>query len=145
MDVILATSGDPDGEALARDVGADGFLAKPITSLAEFQHTILANLPAERQPPGLREVPDERIMPDPMAFQDDMAHIADVLSDPSDDSVLDYVAQFISGVARSAQDKTLEQAADALGKARVSGASVQQETAKLAGLVQKRLAQKIAI
>lgn len=145
VDVILATSGDPDGEELARAKGADGYLPKPVTSLAAFQQTILGNLPAERRPLGLREVPDEEIAPDPMAFQDDMAHIADVLNDTTDGTVLDYVAQFIGGVARSAQDKALEQAAEALGKARASGASVQQETTKLASLVQQRLTQKIAI
>jgi len=145
VDVILATSGDPDGELRAKAAGADGFLPKPITSLATFQQTVLGNLPAERQPVGLREVSDEEISPDPIAYQDDMAHIADVLKDPADETVLDYVAQFIRGVAHSAQDKTLEQAAEALGKARASGASVHQETAKLAGLVQQRLTQKLAI
>lgn len=145
VDVILATSGDPDGEARAKAAGADGFLPKPITSLATFQQTVLNGLPADRQPVGLRAVTDEQIIPDPMAFQDDMAHIADVLNDPDDETALDYVAQFISGVARSAQDKALEQAAEALSKARASGVSVQKETAKLAGLVQQRLTQKVAI
>ncbi|MFK7744227.1 MAG: response regulator [Roseobacter sp.] len=145
VDVILGTSGDIDGETVALAAGADGFLAKPITSLAAFQHAVLCNLPAERQPTGLREVPDETIHPDPMAFQDDMAHIADVLSDTEDDSALDYVAQFLGGVARSAKDTGLEQAAEALAKARASGASAQTETAKLVGLVQQRLTQKMAI
>lgn len=145
VDVILATSGDPDGAAMAEAAGTDGFLPKPITSLAAFQHAILKNLPADRQPSGLRDIPDEHILPDQMAFQDDMAHIADVLNDPADDTVLDYVAQFIGGVARSAQDKALEQAADALGKARASGASVQQETSRLATLVHQRLTNRLAI
>lgn len=145
VDVVLGTSGDPDGEAQAINAGADGFLAKPITSLGVFQQAVLSNLPADRQPSGLREIPDETINPDRMAFQDDMAHIADVLQDTDDETALDYVAQFLGGVARSAQDKGLEKAATALADARAAGASAQSETAALAGLVQQRLTQKLAI
>lgn len=145
VEVVLATSGDPDGEHIAAQAGADGFLSKPITSLAAFQQAVLSNLPPERQPAGPREVTDEEVSPDIIAFQDDMAHIADVLEDPADDSALDYVAQFITGVARSAHDKGLEQAAVSLAKARASGASVQKEVAKLSGLVKQRLTQKLAI
>jgi DNA-binding NarL/FixJ family response regulator len=145
VEVVLGISGDPDGETLALDAGADGFMAKPITSLAAFQQIILDNLPVERRPSGLREVPDEVINPDRMAFHDDMAHVADVLADSEDESVLDYVAQFLSGVARSAEDTSLEKAAAALARARASGASAVSETASLAGLVQQRLARKLAI
>ena len=145
VDVVLGTSGDLDGEEMALTAGADGFLAKPITSLATFQQAVLVNLPAERQPLGLREISDEVVHPDLMAFQDDMAHIADVLDDPENESALDYVAQFIGGVARSAQDKGLEQAAEALAKARAKGASARLEAETLTGLIQQRLTQKMAI
>ncbi|MEM9575808.1 MAG: response regulator [Pseudomonadota bacterium] len=145
VDVVLGTSGDTNGEETALAAGADGFLAKPITSLAVFQQAVLANLPAERQPSGLREISDEVVHPDLMAFQDDMAHIADVLDDPENDSALDYVAQFIGGVARSVQDRALEQAAEALAKARAAGTSARAEAEALAGLVQQRLTQKMAI
>ncbi|MCV3271408.1 response regulator [Roseobacter sinensis] len=145
VDVVLGTSGDIDGEELAMQAGADGFLEKPITSLALFQQAVLSNLPADRQPTGLRELPDEIIHPDRMAFQDDMAHIADVLEDPPDEQSLDYVAQFLGGVARSAQDQVLEQAAEALAKKRAAGEPATTETAKIAGLIQERLTQKLAI
>jgi hypothetical protein len=130
---------------VALAAGADGFLAKPITSLGAFQQAVLANLPKERQPSGLRQVPDDEIHPDLMAFQDDMAHIADVLDDPENETTLDYVAQFIGGVARSAQDKGLEQAAEALARARAAGASARSETDALAGIVRQRLTRKMAI
>jgi CheY-like chemotaxis protein len=143
--VVLGTSGDAGGEDAAMLAGADGFLAKPITSLAEFQYAVLSNLPAERQPLGLRSLTDEEILPDKMAFQDDIAHIADVLDDTRDDRALDYVAQFLSGVARSAKDSPLEQAADALARKRAAGEPAGSETAELAGLIQQRLTQKIAI
>lgn len=145
VDVVLGTSGDLNGEAAALAAGSDGFLTKPIVSLAIFQQTILSNLPVDRQPSGLRQVPDEIIHPDLIAFQDDMAHIADVLDDKDSETALDYAAQFIGGVARSAHDTGLEQAAEALAKARASGASVQNEVSKLNFLVQQRLTKKLAI
>lgn len=145
VDVVLGTSGDLNGEAVALAAGSDGFLTKPIVSLAIFQQTILSNLPVDRQPSGLRQVPDEIIHPDLIAFQDDMAHIADVLDDKDSETALDYAAQFIGGVARSAHDTGLEQAAEALAKARASGASVQNEVSKLDFLVQQRLTKKLAI
>ncbi|MEM9636816.1 MAG: response regulator [Pseudomonadota bacterium] len=145
VDVVLGTSGDPDSDKQALDAGADGFLAKPINSLAAFQQAVLSNLPADRQPTGLRELPDEIIHPDRMAFQDDMAHIADVLEDPADDHSLDYVAQFLGGVARSAQDRVLEKAAAALAQKRAAGEPAGTETAEIAGLIQQRLTQKLAI
>lgn len=145
VEVVLGTSGDPDGEQRALDAGAEGYLAKPITSLALFQQAVLSKLPTERRPAGLRQVPDETIAPDQMAFQDDMAHIADMLQDPMDDSILDYAAQFLGGVARSAHDESLENAAAALAKARANGGPARSETAALTGLVQQRLSRKLAI
>ncbi|QJF50025.1 response regulator [Roseobacter ponti] len=145
VDVVLGTSGDPDGEAQAMSAGADGFLAKPITSLALFQQEVLSNLPQDRQPTGLRELPDDSISPDPMAFQDDMEHIAGVLDDQSDGTTLDYVAQFLGGVARSAHDVGLEKAAAALAAKRASGLPAVQEATDLSGLIRQRLTQKLAI
>ncbi|WP_187428938.1 Regulator of RpoS [Roseobacter fucihabitans] len=145
VDIVLGTSGDPDGHDLAMAAGADGFLEKPITSLAAFQQEVLSNLPADRQPTGLRQLSDEIIHPDRMAFQDDMAHIADVLQDPADEGALDYVAQFVGGVARSAHDDILERAATDLAKSRAAGMPSRAEAAKVAGLIQERLTQKLAI
>jgi DNA-binding response OmpR family regulator len=145
VDVILGTSGDINTEARAMQAGADGFLAKPILSLAAFQHAILSNLPADRQPSGLREVADEIIEPDQMAFQDDMAHIADVLDSPHNAATLDYVAQFVGGVARSAHDHGLEKAALALAQARAAGAAARSESENLSVLVRQRLTHKLAI
>lgn len=143
--VILGTSGDDFVEDTAIAAGADGFLAKPITSLAVFQNAVLSRLPAEQRPVGPREVEDEIIHPDPMAYQDDMAHVADVLNTDTEDAVLDYVAQFVGGVARSAHDTVLAQAAAALADARKRGRPVAFDTARIAGLVQERLEQKRAI
>lgn len=137
--VILGTSGDDFAESLAIAAGADGFLAKPITSLATFQQAVLAHMSSDRQPLGPRVLSDESIHPDPIAFQDDMAHMAEILNNQIDGKVLDYVAQFINGVARSADDAPLAQAAADLAQARASGTPVATNTARIAGMVQDRL------
>jgi CheY-like chemotaxis protein len=145
VDVLLGTSGDELGEPRARAAGADGFLTKPITSLAVFQTAILSLLPAHRRPLGPRRLTDEIITPDPIAYRDDMAHVAEVMGEDGDDTMLDYVAQFVSGVARSAQDTPLQHAAEALATARARGKPVGSDAARIAGLVQARLDQKLAI
>ncbi|WP_164658269.1 response regulator [Tropicibacter sp. Alg240-R139] len=143
--VILGTSGDEFGEDTAIAAGADGFLAKPITSLAVFQSAILSKIPADRHPSGPRVLRDEIIDPDPIAYQDDMAHVADVLTDTCDGKTLDYVAQFVGGVARSASDTVLANAARDLAEARATGAPVATDAARVAGLIQERLERRKAI
>lgn len=145
VDVILATSGDDNTEVLAMAAGADGFLAKPLNSLAAFQEAILANLPADRQPAGPRIVNDEVIKPDPISYRDDMAHAADMLSEDHDGRLLDYLAQFIRGVAHSADDRALERAALALAESRQQRGPSRAEVARLAGLVQERLSERAAM
>lgn len=144
-DVILGISGDADSEARALEAGADGFMEKPVVSLANFQEAILSQLPPDRQPNGPRSLPDSTVEPDPIAYRDDMVHVADVLEDVQDARALDYVVQFLGGVARSAQDAELLHATNALAAKRASGDAAASETAVIAGLVQQRLAEKIAI
>ena len=147
-EVILGTSGDDNSEAIAMEAGADGFLAKPINSLGAFQDRILSSLPDDRRPMGPRSVVQDAVEPDPIAYRDDMAHVAEILDkakSATDTRLLDYVAQFLGGVARSASDDDLVLAADALAAKRASGHAVPSELATVAGLVQARLAQKVAI
>lgn len=145
VDVLLASSGDDFAEDAAIAAGADGFLAKPIHSLATFQQAILSRLPENRRPGVVRLLPDDRIFPDPVAYRDDMAHVADVLGEAADDRTLDYVAQFLRGVALSAEDAPLARAAEALAEARADGRPVIRDTARIAGLVQERLEHRQAI
>tara|TARA_R110000850_G_scaffold38951_4_gene101432 strand:- start:872 stop:1609 length:738 start_codon:yes stop_codon:yes gene_type:complete len=142
---VLATSGDDSLEVEAMAAGAQGFLSKPITSLAAFQQMVLAALPADRQPPGLRALVDEQISPDELAYHDDMNYAAELLENLHSDKALDYIAHFLQGVARSVADVGLEQAAIALAGKRASGQTATSETAQIAGLIQQRLATKIAI
>lgn len=143
--VILGTSGDDFAETVAIAAGADGFLAKPLTSLADFQEAILSRLPADMRPQGPRVLPDDVITPDPIAYRDDMEHLADVLEDNTDERTLDYVGQFVTGVARSAKDGALLQAAEDLLTARRNGRVTPAQVARIAGLVQDRLTEKVAI
>ncbi len=143
--VILAMSGDDCNKAAAVNAGADGFLSKPLKSISCFQKSILELLPADRRPSDLYAIRDEVIRPDPMAYQDDMAHIADVLTGPNDARTLDYAAQFLSGVAREADDMVLAEAARRLAASRAQGTPITSQAAQVAGLVQSRLEQRKAI
>lgn len=143
--VVLATSGDDGLEAEAMAAGAQGFLSKPITSLAVFQQMVLAALPADRQPPGLRVLEDEQVSPDELAYHDDINYAAELLDNLSDENALDYIAQFLQGVARSVEDAHMEQAAIALAGKRAAGEATTSEAAQIAGLIQQRLSHKIAI
>lgn len=142
---ILAISGDDTLEGAAMAAGADGFLVKPVLSLGAFQEKVLSILPAERRPKGPRQVDEQVVEPDRLAYRDDMAHIADVLEDQHTARTLDYVAQFTSGVAGLANDTALADAARALARKRALGETAASETARIAGLVQHRLAEKVAI
>lgn len=142
---ILGISGTDGGEAAAMAAGADGFLSKPLTNLNVFQHSILATLPAHRQLSGPRALSGQEVCPDPLAYRDDMVHASNLLGEHTEGPVLDYVAQFLSGVARSADDTQLERAASALQAQRRSGAALTIQLAQLADLVQERLASRMAI
>ena len=102
---VIGLSGDGDGEARARAAGADGFLAKPLTSLAAFQQAVLAVLPPEVRPPGPRPLSLETVRPDRVAFHDDMAHASAMLAGAGEGGAAalpaGYVAQFLAGVARA--------------------------------------------
>lgn len=145
VDVILGTSGDDMNEAIALAAGADGFLAKPLNSLAGFQTAVLSSLPAEMRPTGMRPVVDDVISPDPISFQDDMAHAAEMLSTDADVQTLDYIAQFLQGVATSAQDDKLSEATREFAKARSAGGALHAQTARLAGMVHDRMVTDVAI
>ncbi len=143
VSVILGISGDDDGEGKARAAGADGFLAKPIDSLAVFQAAVLAHLPPEMHPRGLRTVNDDRISPDPIALQDDLAHISEILHGATnDDGSIAYIAQFLGSLAQLAQDNPLAAAANQLGTHCRNGQPVAGDVQRIADLVHERLSQR---
>lgn len=140
VDVILGTSGDDGAEAAALAAGADGFLAKPVSSLAAFQDAILRHLPRDRQPKGLRLVQDEQVAPDMIAYHDDLCHVAAVLGGDEEPATIDYVTQFLGGVARSAADQDMGRAVDQLAESRAAGGPLGGPLQSLTALVESRLA-----
>ncbi len=140
IDVILGVSGDDGAHDEVIDAGADGFLAKPVKNLFAFQSAILEHLPAERQPPSPRLMSNETILPDPIAFRDDLSHVAQILKDKDEDGTLDYVTQFLGGVAHSAQDHDLDVAVSNLVQLRDAGSNPDQGVAALSQIVESRIA-----
>ena len=145
IDMLLAISGDPDGEAPARQAGADGFIGKPISRLGEFQAALLAHMPAERRPGGPRRLPEEEVAPDRIAFRDDLELAAQLLRSgwPAEREIA-YVAQFLAGVARGAGDPALQRAAEDLTAARGVGRT-DPALARLAARLDDRLADPVPI
>ena len=143
--VILGTSADDQARLPCLAAGADGFLDKPLQSLSFFQAAILEHLPAERQPSGPRALHDEVVHPDIIAYRDDMAHVAELLGSGENAGVLDYVTQFLDGVAALAGDHPLIDANRSLRHAHESGLPLRSDLAHLAGLLQDRLADRVAI
>jgi two-component system, OmpR family, response regulator len=145
VDVVLATSGDPENESIALLAGADGYMPKPISSIAAFQSAILAHLPQDRQPPGPRNLPSGIVTPDDLTYREDLAHVAQSLSGEEEDDALAYITQFLGGVARSAGDADLCEAVDAVSERRRSGGALRADVARLAALVQDRLSPRPGI
>jgi DNA-binding response OmpR family regulator len=110
--VILGTSGDPDGQQAALAAGADGYLEKPIASLAAFQTAILRHLPDRL---AMAASDDSRIAPDMMALCDDLKRAATLASGDGDAATRRYLAGFVAGVAHSTADHALAAAATAVG------------------------------
>ena len=132
--VVLAISGDSGLADTAMAAGADGFLAKPIESLAKFQATVLASLPScGARPVGVGAIGDI-VEPDPIALRDDLTHVARLLDAMPNPEALDYIANFLAGIATSTRDRPLADAARNL--ARDHGCGVSQ----ISDLVQIRLA-----
>lgn len=142
---LLAISGDPFGEDVAIAAGADGFMAKPFSSLAAFQAAILRHLPTPMRPHGVRAVVEEAVVPDPLAYRDDIAHAADLLDDSGDRATLSYVAQFTAGVARSVGDHALASAAADLAAAMSGQRDHAGVAARLRAMVRARLSDRVAI
>jgi DNA-binding response OmpR family regulator len=140
IQVILGISGDAGTHDDVMASGADGFIEKPVRSLVAFQAAILKHLPADRQPPSPRVMSDETILPDPITYRDDLSHIAQVLKDQDEEDTLDYVTQFLSGIARSAQDHDLNAAVANIVQLRDAGSNPDKGVAALSQLVQSRIA-----
>ncbi len=121
--VVLGMSGDAGGRVSAMAAGADGFLDKPLESVAVLRDMLLRHLP-ERACGGPLG-PEAVLVPDVLALRDDLAHAAALLEAGTGEGGA-YVAGFVRGVARHARDRVLAEAAGleeirALLKERLTG------------------------
>ena len=109
---IIGLSADPSRATAAMEAGADSFIEKPLNSVAGFQSAILMNLPHHRRPMDIRLLPDLAFEADQRALQEDLIHALELLNNTKDGANSGYLAAFVTGVARTASDPTLEQAAE---------------------------------
>ncbi len=139
VDVMIGMSGDDSlaGEVMA--AGADGFISKPITSIAAFQCAILPLLPEQVRPTGLRVIGTDAVVPDRMALRDDLALAARLLSEGLDDPTLEYVARFVGGLGKSSDDGALVDAARILASRHATGHPVADAVMELRLLLDDRL------
>jgi DNA-binding response OmpR family regulator len=115
--ILLGTSGADrfEAEGEARASGADGFLPKPVETLAEFQAVIVALLPEAMRPRMPRVVEGGAVTPDLIAYREDLSHAMELLS--LDDPPMGYLRRFLLGVARTAHDDGLEDRANGIANA----------------------------
>lgn len=137
---LLGTSGnDPDASARAVEAaGGDGFLPKPLESLAAFQASILSHLPADMHPTRPRQADTTQVMPDALAYREDLSHAANLLG--SDQPPVGYLRPFLIGIARVAHDDALEARAQDLAE-NFSGRDVQE----LQAMLSERIARVAAV
>lgn len=109
--VLLATTGAGLGEAEAAALaaGADGFLPKPIASLAIFQTQLMRFLPPDLRPAGPRLADTGAVCPDTLALREDLSHAVELLN--LNPPPAGYLRRFLLGVARLAEDARLEEQA----------------------------------
>lgn len=102
--VILGTSASESGRATALAAGADGYLDKPVESLAAFQRALIG-VAAAGSGIGL-------VMPDALALRDDLLRVSERLAAGPDAGTRRYLAGFVRGLARMLRDPGLAAAAE---------------------------------
>ncbi|AHM02541.1 Response regulator [Roseibacterium elongatum DSM 19469] len=135
--IIIGTSGSEREAAAqqARAAGADGFLPKPLDSLAAFQAELLRHLPPEFHPSVPREVETNAVQPDALALREDLTHAMHLLA--LERPPIGYLRRFLIGLARSVDDDALEGQALAMGSQGIGTHASDQ--AKLRALISQRL------
>lgn len=110
--IVLGMSGDPSGRALALAAGAEGFLDKPLESLAAFQGVLTRYLPDR-----IIGLPgdDAELVPDTLALRDDLAHALSLIDAGITAESHAYLTGFLNGVARHAHDTDLVEAVGGAG------------------------------
>ncbi len=125
--VVLGMSGDGTGRVGAIAAGADGFVEKPLESVAVLRDLLMRFLPDRDA--DLAFGTEAALHPDALALRDDLAYAADLLDRRPGEGTRAYVAGFVVGVARHAHDAALAEAA------------VRARPEEIRALLQDRLAQ----
>lgn len=134
---IIATSGDETLHQAALAAGADVFLPKPISSISHFQQVVLELIPETLRPISISRPNNDHIEPDPIALRDDLSLASDLLRNAPDAQTLDYVAGFLSGLAKNAGDTELAEISDRVRALRARNTTAD-TLAKMAELVESR-------
>lgn len=135
---ILGTSAETGFSEACTKAGANGFISKPLGSLAEFQQAVLQTLPSGSQPSGLRVVNEATMEPDLMALRDDLVHIENVIEQTNstpDNRTFAYAAQFLSSLAKSSGQAPLAIAAQRLAKIRAEDPSRRDATQQVSKVI----------
>lgn len=125
---IVALSGDPVLEHAALRAGADAFLAKPLSLSAHLTPLLgvavdlgqrlgvidtALGLPSTARPSALESPrPNRNMGADPLALRDDLMRARDLLARGQEPASIGYAAQFLSGIARSLDDRRLMELAE---------------------------------
>lgn len=144
LPAILIISGADEEEvaAAARDVDADMYLVKPISSLATFQsavNTALTGLSAPQVVTGDAGTPD---IGSSDALRHDFENMHDLLGEAIENgerSDFKFAAKFLLGVVGTAPDPELEIAVEALDAALGDGLPVDKEATVLRRLLTNRI------
>lgn len=125
----------------ARDVGADGYLVKPISSFSDFQRSVVSLLPEDLRPPldSIGSVTPRQIGED--ALTHDLLNAQDLLKDAmanKNTEAAEFSAHFLLGVARTIEDGELISAATSM-LAAMGGGSETQGMRRALDLVSARL------
>lgn len=142
---VLAISGSVNEETRAsvKAAGAGGFMPKPIGNMKQFQDVIIATMEGSSAMPGFApSVVDTPPSLDQQALADDLDHIRDVLTEAlplKDMSRVEYCAQFVASIARTAQDQDLMNGASAFFQSMEQGSGQMRGGKSILELVQKKL------
>ncbi|MEM7719288.1 MAG: response regulator [Pseudomonadota bacterium] len=112
LEGIIATSGDESLREAAIKAGADTFLAKPLLSVSQFQQVALALLPDQARHIVVATNAVDDVTPDPISLRDDLSLAAELLRVEADQATLDYVAGFLAGIAKCADQPRIAELGD---------------------------------
>jgi len=141
--VLIVSASEEDVTAVAaQSADADGYITKPIAGIVAFQNAVLSVCPGRE---GDQADWAAQYCPDISrsdAFQQDLENAQDLLRealDLGDTGNLIYCAQFLRGVAATAEDEELGHQAAALSARVVAGHAGRQSGQETLNLVNRRL------